>query len=52
MLCNGLFSIYIPITPQYIVIDVLFVLSNVKISGNSPHGMHLTYVCILPSRIN
>ena len=29
-------------TPQYVVIGDLLVLSNVTISGKSPHGMHLT----------
>ena len=33
---------FIYITKQPVVIGDLIVLSNVTISGNSPHGMHLT----------
>ena len=33
---------FIYITKQSVVICDLIVLSNVTISGNSPHGMHLT----------
>ena len=33
---------FLYITPQSVVIDDLLVLSNVTISGNSTHGMHLT----------
>ena len=40
ILHNGLFYIYI--TKQSVVIGDIIVLSNVTISGNSPHVMHLT----------
>ena len=33
---------FLYITTQYVVIGDLVVLSNVTISGNSPHGMHHT----------
>ena len=43
---------FLYITPQYIVSDVLLVLDTIQIFGNPPHGMHLTYICILPPGIN
>ena len=33
---------FLYVTPQYVIIGDLIVLSNVTILGNSPHGMHLT----------
>ena len=32
---------FLYITPQYVIICDLRMLSNVTISGNVPHGMHL-----------